>query len=190
MENDARVELAELAKGIELEDLVAIAQDKSEENEKCVDWIDKWEDMTREERDELEESVHLVTHVLVKVRSAVFRISQSLTGTTMPQLRKLAFAVVNSMTILLPMWFSLLNALKMGSRKMPQDVTMRWKSTYDMLLFALEYREAIDKMSGDKTNNLRKYELSEEEWRLASQLCDVLKASRTSFLASAAHRTT
>jgi hypothetical protein len=59
-----------------------------------------------------------------------------------------------------------------------------------MLLFALEYREAIDKMSGDKTNNLRKYELSEEEWGLASQLRDVLKASRTSHLGSITHRTT
>jgi hypothetical protein len=74
---------------------------------------------------------------------------------------------------------SVLDALKMSARKIPQDVTTRWNSTYDMLLFALEYREAMDKMSGDKMNNLRKYELSEEEWGLASQLRDVLKASRT-----------
>ena len=47
-----------------------------------------------------------------------------------------------------------------------------------------------DKMSGDKTNNLRKYELSEEEWELVSQLRDVLKVSRTSYLGSVTHRTT
>ena len=160
--NVAKAELAELAKGIKLEDLVAIAEDESEKDENCEDWIDERDDMTSEELDELEESVRPVTHVLVKVSSAVIRVSQSLT-ITHAQLRKLAFAVANSTTILLPMWFGLLDALKMSARKIPRDVTTRWNSTYNMLLFALEYREAIDKMSGDKTNNLREYELSEEE---------------------------
>jgi hypothetical protein len=57
-------------------------------------------------------------------------------------------------------------------RMMPRDVATRWNSTYDMLVFALEYREAIDKISGDR--DMRKYELSEEEWELIQQLCDVL----------------
>src|SRR5438552_3186892 len=63
--NDAKAELAELAKGIELKDLIAIAQDESEEEENCEDWIDEQEDMTSEELDELEESVCPVTRVLV-----------------------------------------------------------------------------------------------------------------------------
>jgi hypothetical protein len=46
-----------------------------------------------------------------------------------------------------------------------------------MLKFALEYRTAIDAISGDKAHNLRKYELTEAEWMVAAQLCDVLKAS-------------
>ncbi len=41
-----------------------------------------------------------------------------------------------------------------------------------MLMFALEYREAIDEISGDK--EMRKYEL-EEERALVKQLCDVLE---------------
>jgi hypothetical protein len=55
---------------------------------------------------------------------------------------------------------------------MPRDVATRWNSTYDMLVFALEYREAIDGISGDR--DMRKYELSEEEWKVVKQLCDVL----------------
>lgn len=46
-----------------------------------------------------------------------------------------------------------------------------------MLVFALEYRTAIDAMSADKANKLRKFELSESEWKIVQQLCDVLKVS-------------
>lgn len=77
--NDPKAELAELAKGIELEDLIAIAQDESEEEENCEDWIDEREDMTSEELNELEESVCPVTRVLVKVSSTALRVSRSLT---------------------------------------------------------------------------------------------------------------
>lgn len=60
---------------------------------------------------------------------------------------------------------------------MPRDVHTQWNSTYDMLRFALEYRKAIDTISGEKTNNLHKYELTEAEWTVAAQLCRVLKVS-------------
>jgi len=56
---------------------------------------------------------------------------------------------------------------------MPRDVTTRWNSTYDMLVFALKYRSAIDEISGDR--GMRKYELDNEEWDLVQQLCDVLE---------------
>jgi hypothetical protein len=58
-------------------------------------------------------------------------------------------------------------------RMMPRDVVTRWNSTYDMLVFALEYRQAIDEISGDR--EMRKYELDDEEWSLVQQLCDVLE---------------
>lgn len=44
-----------------------------------------------------------------------------------------------------------------------------------MLEFALEYRQAVDKFTGDRDLDLRRLELDDEEWELASQLRDVLK---------------
>jgi hypothetical protein len=44
-----------------------------------------------------------------------------------------------------------------------------------MLEFAVEYRSAIDDITGDKSTNLRKYEMDEEEWRIAVQLQNTLK---------------
>jgi hypothetical protein len=48
-----------------------------------------------------------------------------------------------------------------------------------MLQFALQYRAAIDDIAGNKTASLRQYELDEEEWKIAQQLCDMLKVRIT-----------
>lgn len=58
---------------------------------------------------------------------------------------------------------------------MPRDVTTRWNSTFDMLNFALEYRKAIQVTTSDLDLDLRQYELSRDEWRIAGYLRDVLK---------------
>ena len=71
----------------------------------------------------------------------------------------------------------MLDELDMSSRMMPRDVTTRWNSTYDMLEFAVEYREALDAITGDKEMKLRKYEMDNEEWEIVRQLRDVLKVS-------------
>lgn len=60
---------------------------------------------------------------------------------------------------------------------MPRDVVTRWNSTYDMLAFALEYRKPIEMLSADWELDLRKYELNPQEWKLATQLKDVLQVS-------------
>jgi hypothetical protein len=46
-----------------------------------------------------------------------------------------------------------------------------------MLKFALEYSKAINILTADRQNELRNYELSEREWTIAKQLCDILKVS-------------
>ena len=63
---------------------------------------------------------------------------------------------------------------------MPRDVATQWNSTFDMLAFALQYRVAIDNITGNKTASLRQYELSDEEWRIVEQLRDTLKVRRAS----------
>ena len=62
---------------------------------------------------------------------------------------------------------------------MLQDVTMRWNSTYDMLEFTIEYWKSINVISSDCTLELRKWELTEQEWQIVSQLRDVLKVHCT-----------
>jgi hypothetical protein len=58
---------------------------------------------------------------------------------------------------------------------MPQDVTTRWNSTYDMLDFAVHHRSTINDITGDKTENLCKYELDDDEWVIVLQLRNTLK---------------
>jgi hypothetical protein len=84
---------------------------------------------------------------------------------------------VNSSTVLLLAWKTLLKTLKMDEKLMPRDVRTRWNSTYMMLDFAIRHREALDRLSGTRENGLRELELSVREWKLAIQLRDVLKAS-------------
>ena len=77
--------------------------------------------------------------------------------------------------MLLPAWKEKCQELKLGERVIPRDVRTRWNSTYDMLDIAVKYREAVDAMCADRKSKLRRYELQEREWKLASQLVDVLK---------------
>ena len=88
------------------------------------------------------------------------------------QLRKLSFALVNSTTILLPAWKACLEELERAVRIMPRDVRTRWNSTYDMLQFALEYKDAVKMVTSDLSNNLQKYELDNEEWVIAKELAN------------------
>ena len=60
-------------------------------------------------------------------------------------------------------------------RIMPHDVCTCWNSTYDMLKFALEYKEAIKMFTLDLKNDLRKFELNDEEWGLVKELSNTLR---------------
>ena len=87
----------------------------------------------------------------------------------------MSFAIKNSTTIILPKWYATLDELKLNDRMMPRDVTTRWNSTYDMLEFAITYREALDVITGDRDMKLRQYEMDDEEWEIARELCKALK---------------
>ena len=91
----------------------------------------------------------------------------------------MAFKIVNSSTLLLPAWKATLSALDLAVRLMPRDVATRWNSTFDMLDFALEYRLGVDAMTSERKHDLRKFELTAEEWEIARQLHDVLKVRVT-----------
>jgi hypothetical protein len=60
---------------------------------------------------------------------------------------------------------------------MPQDVSTRWNSTYDMVKFATKYQAALNIMTADRDMNLRQFELSKKEWGLATELREVLQVS-------------
>jgi len=46
---------------------------------------------------------------------------------------------------------------------------------YDMLCFAILYWKAIESITSDHGNDLWQFKLSEEEWAIAQEVCDVLK---------------
>ena len=71
---------------------------------------------------------------------------------------------------MLPAWKECLKNLELAIKIMPRDMSTRWNLTYDMLCFAIQYRKAIEDMTSDWTNDLRQFELVEEEWAIAEEL--------------------
>jgi len=53
-----------------------------------------------------------------------------------------------------------------------------------MLNFAVEYQKALDTISADREMDLRKFELTENEWKIAIQLHNVLKVCHSHALLS------
>ena len=76
---------------------------------------------------------------------------------------------------MLPRWYKILDEIKHHARIMPRDIATQWNSTYDMLVFAIEYCKALDIITSERNMKLCSYELSPEEWDIATHLCDVLK---------------
>jgi len=64
---------------------------------------------------------------------------------------------------------------RLTDRMMPRDVSTRWNYTHIMLEFAVEYRSALEVITGDRNLTLRSYELNDEEWNLVEQLGNVLE---------------
>ncbi|KAH7093851.1 hypothetical protein BKA62DRAFT_595724, partial [Auriculariales sp. MPI-PUGE-AT-0066] len=98
------------------------------------------------------------------------------------QIRKLAVKVNNSPTVLLPLWETKCGLVKLKHVRLRQDVTTRWNSMYDAGIRALEYRGAIDAITGDRTAGLREFRLDDEEWDLLEDLLDLLKVFKDATL--------
>ena len=70
---------------------------------------------------------------------------------------------------------------------MPRDVSIQWNSTYDMLKFAMFYREPIDKITDEHAMKLHDYELKDHKWKIVEELQDCLKVSSYLFFSFLAY---
>ncbi|KAF6744789.1 hypothetical protein DFP72DRAFT_825141 [Ephemerocybe angulata] len=168
--DDAQQALQDLAQNLDLEEAETRTQRAQEPGDGAVEeglddeqldgsvegWVDERLMLSSAAREKLDADIHPVRMAIVK-------------------LRKFAYAVLHSSTLLLPLWFEILESLGLSPRTMPRDVATRWNSTYDMLSFALEYRQAIARMSADADTGLRRFELDRKEWEIVGQLVEVLK---------------
>jgi len=94
------------------------------------------------------------------------------------QTRRIAFKMINSPTVLLPQWHTLLEReapTTLHGRVLPRDVSTRWSSTYNHLAAVLELREYVDRFTGIREHGLREFELTREEWECVKQLVKVLQ---------------
>jgi hypothetical protein len=78
------------------------------------------------------------------------------------------FGLMNSS---LPAWKRTCLTYKLPERLIPRDVRTRWNSTFDMLLFTVKYRRAVDAITAEKSLKLRKFE---QEWKILGDLLTVL----------------
>ncbi|KAG2156527.1 uncharacterized protein EDB93DRAFT_1079246 [Suillus bovinus] len=125
---DRAEQLEVLSKGIDAEEAVMIAEyGVGDNNGRDNDdgWVDEVGELDPDERLALEKSILPVKLALVK-------------------LRKLAYKVIHSTTIVLPAWRKILEDLQAPVTLMPRDVSTCWNSTFDMLEYAIEHREAVD----------------------------------------------
>jgi hypothetical protein len=171
---DAAVKvMAQLTDEIEKEKKLSLGDSSDEDEleddnkEGLTDIRDK---MSEKDILELDKRLQPVRLVLVKVSGLNFTLL--LMTKKFSQLRKLAFTIKNSTTVVLPEWLSILqkhvDAIEKANTgktplsicMMPHDVVTRWNSTFNMLEFALLYRKPLDDLTNDREMKLRSYELS------------------------------
>ncbi|KAF7763751.1 hypothetical protein Agabi119p4_8288 [Agaricus bisporus var. burnettii] len=111
-------------------------------------WIDERWGMSENELGSLTQSVMPARRMLVK-------------------LRKIAFAVKNSPTVIAPRWNEICTSKGLKKRHIPTDVKTRWNSTHDLLDFSLKYQAAIDILT---------------KWGIATHLCKILKVFKDATL--------
>ncbi|RDX42156.1 hypothetical protein OH76DRAFT_1298982, partial [Lentinus brumalis] len=85
------------------------------------EWVDELASMSEEEQAEFEVELVAVKVVLAKIR-------------------KVAFKIINSVTILLPAWREICLDLNLNEKLIPRDVKTHWNSTFDMALVTIQYK--------------------------------------------------
>ncbi|KAE9390825.1 hypothetical protein BT96DRAFT_1063148, partial [Gymnopus androsaceus JB14] len=89
-------------------------------------------------------------------------------------IRGLSFAIINSTTIALPAWRDACASHHLKSILLPHDVATCWNSTFDTLVVARKYSAVIDSVTGNKSLKLRRFELSDPQWKIVNDLIFVL----------------
>ncbi|KIK95452.1 hypothetical protein PAXRUDRAFT_42709, partial [Paxillus rubicundulus Ve08.2h10] len=110
------------------EDLVTVLEQDLTDDEKNGDidgLVDEIELLSDRECQELLKSIRPIKLALVKIR-------------------KLAFKLIHLTTKLLPAWQKILQEMRLKVTNMPHDVSTWWNSTFDMLEYGLNHREAVD----------------------------------------------
>ena len=98
--------------------------DEEVDDDNTEGWIDEREEMAVGEREELNDSVGPLCLMLTKVKNPI-DITGKISWVWNLQLQKMAYAIKNSTTIILPRWFTVLKDLSLSACMMPHDVSMR-----------------------------------------------------------------
>lgn len=130
-----------------------MADDASESGDKFDNvegWVDEVDQLTEDERKDLQHAIRPVKLALVKIKCMRTQIKLECTQADLCplQLRRLAFKIVRSTTnLLLPAWRRILEERKEPITVLLRDVATRWNSTFDMLDYSLNHREVVDTMT-------------------------------------------
>ncbi|KAG0695950.1 hypothetical protein DFH29DRAFT_813631 [Suillus ampliporus] len=158
-EHQMKQQLAQLSEDLEVEDYTMIAESSTNEDDLTDNTdglVDENELLNTDERKDLQNTIWPVQLALVK-------------------LCKLGYKIIHSTTKILPTWHDILCELKMTPSILPCDVSTWWNSTFDMLQYALKHQDAIDAVTQHRDLGLRAFEMTDNEWRIVEQLCNVLK---------------
>ncbi|KAG1733252.1 uncharacterized protein EDB91DRAFT_1084525 [Suillus paluster] len=123
--SSAEEDIQELTTDIKWEDQITVAENgDGDPNSNKFDNMEGWVDTTSElmdvKHEELQTNIQPIRLLLIK-------------------LRKLAYKMIYSMTLILSEWKITLAKLKLSERIMLRNVSMWWNSTFDMLQFAIKY---------------------------------------------------
>ncbi|KIM68456.1 hypothetical protein SCLCIDRAFT_105430, partial [Scleroderma citrinum Foug A] len=94
--------------------------------------------------------------------------------TALAKIRKMAFKIINSPTLLLPVWDAACREAGLVVRRIPRDVPTCWNSSFNMASFVVDYCIPVDAMADKQRLGLGDYALDEHEWKVLEQLQNVL----------------